>query len=73
MGPEMIGLPPLRLELDAACRKLPALGRRGEGGAKSTMDDVAAEFAKGERKSMVLRVEKLDPGRDGGSCGRGRS
>ncbi len=69
----MIGRPPLKLEDDAEARRLGTLGFRGEGGVKSTMDDVAAALANGARKSIVLRLEKLDPGRDEGRCGSART
>lgn len=66
MGAEILSFPVLRLELEAACRRLLALGRRADGGARSTMDEVASELAKGERKSIVFRREPAVPGRDGG-------
>lgn len=70
MGAEILSFPLLRFECDAAFRRLPALGRRADGGARSTMDEVASVLAKGDRKSIVFRNELAVPGRDGGRWGR---
>lgn len=63
-------VPGLRFKSDAACRKLPTLGRRF-GGAKSTIDEVIAGFLNTARQLEVLRVEFAVPGRDmvDGNCG----
>lgn len=70
MGAEIFSFPLRRLELEAEPRRLPALGLRADGGARSTIDEVASVLTKGERKSMVFRNEFAVPGRDVGRWGR---
>ena len=64
----MCARPPFRCEFDADWRRLAILGLRGDGGIRSTMDEVASAFAKtnGAGKSLVLRLELLVPGREEG-------
>lgn len=74
MGLEMTGRLARRLELDVARRRLLILDFRGAGAPRSTMDEVASALAEnGERKKMVLRLERPEPGRDEGLCGLART